>query len=421
MKVVHVSASDTKGGAARAAYRLHKGLNRAGIDSAMVVAEKYSDDEKVTVPARDLIGYYERRLHYRQLTARFWRYAPSRPPGLSPFSHLTARRNRGLIDELPDSDIINMHWIAYFVDLPTFLTQSQMPLVWTLHDMNAFTGGCHYALDCTRFMEQCGACPQLGSKSKQDASHKIWQAKRNLYQLMVDNRLHIVTPSNWLAGETRHSSVLREIPLSVIPNGLDTMLFKPYEKSVARDQLGISLGVKVILFSAESVVSRRKGLQHLLSALKGLEGHTRLLVVSLGAGEIKGDLPIPVFSLGHFTDEKQIAMAYSAADLFVLPSLQDNLPNTVLEAMACGTPVVAFNVGGIPDMVRPGITGQLVPPKDIGQLRETILALLDDETMRVEMGINCRQIAEKEYSLDVQATEYIKLYQSLIDNEASSR
>jgi len=420
MNVVQVSVFDNKGGAAKAAFRLHQGLRQARINSSMVVSEKVSEDEYCTIPLQDKIGYFERRLHYRQLTARFWRYAPSRPLGLSPFTHPSVRRNRGLVNNLPDADIINLHWIAHFVDLPTFVDRCQVPLVWTMHDMNAFTGGCHTALDCLEYRKQCGACPQLGSASSNDISSKIWLAKREMYRHVADGKLHFVAPSQWLAEEARHSTLLQNMPISVIPNGLNTAVFKPHDKTKARRQLGIPLLTKVILFTAESIFSRHKGLKYLLSAMQGMERRSDILLVSTGAGKIKNEISIPVKSLGHLADEHQMTLAYGAADLFIIPSLQENLPNTVMEAMACGTPVVGFDGGGIADMVRPGITGQLVPVGNIDQLRQAILTLLDDEPLRTEMAVNCRKIAVSEYSLAVQAERYINLYHSLLNLETSS-
>ncbi len=420
MKVIHVNVSDNKGGAARAAFRLHQGLSQEGLNSSMVVTEKHSENKHIYVPVQDKIGFYERRLHYRQLSARFWRYAPSRPPGLGPFTHPSTYQNRHLVSKLPDADIINLHWIAHFVDLPTFLPQCQAPLVWTLHDMNTFTGGCHYALDCDKYQKQCGACPQLGSQSNQDISHKIWLAKQKVYRLVSDGKLHIVTPSKWLAEEAQSSSLLQHMPISVIPNGLNTTIFKPYDKTEARSQLKIPLSAKVILFSAASIISLRKGLKLLLDALQMLDKQSNIVLVSLGTGKIKQNLSIPTLSLGYLKNEQQIALAYSAADLFVIPSLQDNLPNTVMESLACGTPVVGFDVGGIADMVRPGISGQLVPAKNVRQLQQAITSLLDNKPLRAEMAANCRQIALSEYSLHVQAKQYINLYQNLLNHKPLS-
>lgn len=419
MSVVHVSVSDIRGGAAKAAFRLHEGLRKAGVSSSMVVAEKYSESEFVTVPVRDKIGYYERRLTYRQLAARFWLYAPTRPSGLDLFTDPRVRRNRRLYNKLPHADVTNLHWISHFVDLPTFLSRSQVPVVWTLHDMNAFTGGCHYTLGCEKYQQQCGACPQLGSATSNDISRKIWLVKQEIYRQMANGKLHIVAPSNWLAGAAQRSPLLHSMPISVIPNAVNTSVFRPYDRIEARSKLGIPLSPKIILFSADSIVSQRKGLRFLLPALQAQDRSSDILLVSLGAGKINNAWNTPTFSLGYVADEHQIALAYSAADLFVVPSIEDNLPNTVMEAMACGIPVIGFDVGGIADMVRSGISGQLVPAKDIRQLSEAISALLGNDPIRIEMAANSRRIALSEYGLQFQAEAYINLYHTLIHSEES--
>ncbi len=418
MKITHINLSDIKGGAARAAFRLHQGLQQAGIDSSMVVAEKYSDDEQVVVPLQDRIGYLERRLTDRQLSTRFWRYFLTRPSGFDLFTQPSTSRNRSLVKKLPETDIINLHWVATFIDLPSFFAEIQKPLVWTLHDMNAFTGGCHYTLGCQKHQHKCGACPQLGSQSSQDVSRQIWLAKQAQYRLLADDRLHIVAPSKWLARQARHSPLLGQMPITVIPNGLNTDVFCPQDKTEARSQLSIPISARVVLFLADFIGSRRKGLKFLLAALQETDNQADIMLVSLGAGKMENESSLPVINLGHMNDEQQIALAYSAADIFVIPSLQDNLPNTVLEALACGTPVIGFDVGGISDMVRPGISGALVPAGDIHQLRQTILTVLENHSLCAEMAANCRQIAVTEYSLQVQAASYVELYQQLLEQES---
>jgi len=420
MKVVQVSVSDIKGGAAIAAFRLHQGLRQTGLESSMLVAEKYGRGDDNVVVSPDRIGYFSRRLHYRQLSARFWRHAGSRPAGLSPFTGPGARRNRKLVKRLSAADIINLHWIANFVDLPTILARSAQPLVWTLHDMNAFTGGCHLTLDCEKYRKQCGACPQLGSKSDRDVSREIWRIKHEIFQFAASGKLHLVAPSTWLAKQVERSSLLGNMPLSVIPNALDITVFKPYDKFSAREQLGIPATTRVLLFTADVIDSQHKGLQYLLDALLGIDQSSDILLVTLGAGKTKPDTELPVLGLGHLKDDRQIALAYSAADLFIIPSVQDNLPNTVMEAMACGTPVVGFDVGGIADMVRAGITGLLAPARDVRQLRQAITDLLGNLPLRTEMAGNCRRITLSDYSLSVQAGRYIDLYQQLLDQQAAS-
>jgi glycosyltransferase involved in cell wall biosynthesis len=217
-----------------------------------------------------------------------------------------------------------------------------------------------------------------------------------------------------MATQAEQSSLLSGMRVSVIPNSLDTDLFSPQDRQASRKELGIPHDAEVVLFSAASVVDRRKGFQFLAQALATLDDpHGKLLLVSLGKGRPKITTPVPHLHLGRITDDSHLAQAYSAADLFAIPSLQDNLPNTVLESMACGTPVVGFAVGGIPEMVRPGVTGLLATPQDANSLGSVISELVAQPDLRAQMRVNCRRIAEHEYALEVQARRYGELYQEL--------
>jgi glycosyltransferase involved in cell wall biosynthesis len=286
--------------------------------------------------------------------------------------------------------------------------------------MNAFTGGCHYSLDCFAFTKSCGACPQLGSDNPRDISFAIWKQKRDNYQNFSKHDLHIIAPSQWMAKQARLSSLLKNLPSKVIPYGQDLATFTPRERVKSRDYLGIPQNKKILLFVANSVKIKHKGFGFLTQALKHLDDSGDVLLVSLGSGAPAIDTSIPHLHLGYFSNNQQIARVYSSADVFIIPSMQDNLPNTVMESLACGTPVVGFDVGGIPDMVRPGVTGLLVPPKDVKALGEAIQTLLKNDTLRAQMSENCRRIAVEEYSLEIQALRYIALYQEIISMKRKS-
>jgi glycosyltransferase involved in cell wall biosynthesis len=311
--------------------------------------------------------------------------------------------------------VINLHWVANFLDYETFFpaVASGSPIVWTLHDMNAFTGGCHYDLLCGRYTDRCGACPQLGSRDDADLSRGVWQRKHEL--LARQPRLHVVTPSRWLKGEVARSSVLGHAPVSVIPYGLDVETFAPRDKQAARDVLGIPQDRKVVLFVADLVDNRRKGFGFLIQALLGEEDRaTNLFLLSLGYNKPARQMQTPWLHLERIDNDRILSLVYSAADVFVIPSVQDNLPNTVLEAMACGTPVVGVAVGGIPDMVRHERTGLLVAPDDTAGLRKAIRELCHDAARREDMSVNCRRVAVQEYSLEEQGRRYVDLYTSLL-------
>ena len=424
MKILHLN-TQFGGGAARAALRLHTALGQMGHHSSFFTLDRTRGDAPQLVyrRPRTLSSLCRRKWRQWRTNSDQRRYQHSRPPGFPMFSDDRAPQGVGLLQQLPAADVINIHWVAGLVDYREFLGRAsrRSPLVWTLHDMNAFTGGCHHAHNCGRYAQACGQCPQLGSQNPADLSHQIWRRKRKAFADVAKGRLHVVTPSRWLFEELQRSSLLGKHPCSLIPNGLDVAVFAPRDRRFARQLLGLPVDAKIILFVAASLERRHKGLQFLVEALRHLDRQSNLCLVSVGARAPVLDLPVIQRHLGTITEDRLMSVAYNAADVFVIPSLMDTLPNTAMEAIACGIPVVGFNVGGIPDMVRPGVTGLLVPAQDIGGLASAIDHLLDNHALRSEMAGHCRQVAVAEYSLEVQARRYIELYQTLLDHAGLHR
>lgn len=419
MKIVHVNTFDLRGGAARSAFRIHQGLAHLGHDSTMFVlgSESRNPEVKRFVPPADFLSRIKRRIRRDRIDAAFARYRASRPAGLEPFHDCRSPHGPDILQQVPECDIVHLHWIAGgFVDYWEFFSgiSPHAPIVWTLHDMNPFTGGCHYDLGCGRFAGQCGNCPQLGSQEPADLSRRIWEDKRAALAQIAPARLHVVTPSQWLAREVERSSLFQRFPLSVIPYGLDLDTFAPKNRMHARELLGLPVDAKIILFVADGLDNRRKGFPLLIDALAGLHGISGLMLLSVGNGHAEGSLKVPWIHLGSLSQDRMLPAVYSAADIFVIPSLQDNLPNTVLESMASGTPVIGFAVGGIPDMVRPGVSGTLVEPENVTALRVAVEDLLNDPAQLSQMGLNCRRIVEEEYCLELQARRYEALYTGLI-------
>ncbi|MCS3682389.1 glycosyltransferase involved in cell wall biosynthesis [Salinibacter ruber] len=380
----------------------------------MYVCSKQSDDESVREfqPSHDLWTRIRRRWRRERIQRTFARYDETRPDGLEPFTDDRTQYSGRIFDQMPTADIISLHWIRGFVELQAFFERMSVPVVWTLHDMNAFTGGCHYNAGCEKYTAACGACPQLGSDDETDLSRNIWERKKEAFSGVDPEQLHIVTPSKWLAEEARSSTLLESFPVTVIPNGLDTDRFAPRPQEAVRTALSLPHDRPVVLFVADSATERRKGFSLLRNALSGL---SEPLLVSIGGGRpAVGDSDQHVH-LGKLSSNRLLAAAYSAADVFVIPSLQDNLPNTTLESMACGTPVVGFNTGGIPDMVRPGETGWLAETGNIKALRNAIEDALSDSNVRERRGRRCREVVEEEYALDVQAKRYRDLYERLLN------
>ena len=350
-----------------------------------------------------------------RLTSQLQRYDGSRPKNLESFSLSATQFGTDYVGQLPKCDVINIHWIGGFIDYRAFADPriATIPCVFTLHDMNHLTGGCHYTGACNRFINTCGTCPQLGSKSSPDLATRTQSRKIAALRNRSEKSISVVANSEWLAAEARRSSILRRFPVHKIHYGLDTQVFAPRERSCARRILDLPQDTSIILAAAETLSNPRKGMLHLMRALDGMQSSGRMLVL-FGRGSCEPPPNWSVISLGSITDDRLLSVIYSAADVFVIPSLEDALPLTVLEAMACGTPVVGFDVGGIPDMIRDGETGYLVPKADAFQLRNAIERLLLDSSSRVTFSENCRRLVETNFSLKKQADAYVRLYQSML-------
>jgi glycosyltransferase involved in cell wall biosynthesis len=418
LRILQVSTYDVIGGAARSAYRLHRGLIERGHDCRMLVAKNTTGDPTVDVlvPRRDLVSRVRRRLRQRRLNRELRTYRATRPSWPERFSDDRSWWDWRDTARFQSLDVINLQWIAGFVDYREFFqaVPPRVPVVWTLRDMNIFTGGCHYDAGCERFTERCGACPQLGSTREDDLSRGVWRRKRDAFESLDERRLHIVTPSRWMAGEVRRSSLLGDrFAVSVIPNGVNTDEFAPRDRAAARSILGIPQEALVVLFVAYSVAPRRKGFALLIEALRRLEDVPNLFLLSVGSGTPPRDLPLPQLHLGNVAQNRFLSTAYSAADLYVIPSLQDNLPSTVLEAMACGTPVVGFDTGGVAEMVQPGRTGALSPVEDVSALAGNMERLLADPEGRAQMAEHSRQRVLEEFSMELYVRRYEELYERL--------
>lgn len=423
LQITHIAASDIVGGAAIAAYRQHVGLRDLGVRSKMLVLRKQSDDPDVTAVTShvSLAARLRRRIDNRRQAAALQIHSKTISPKLELFSDDRVAGPNPLRNIHWAADAVNLHWVPGLVDHGRFfaLYPQNKPLVWTLHDMNPFTGGCHYSLGCRKFTAQCGACPQLGSNDPRDISSKILRRKRNAMRSRRTENTRIVATSEWMAEQARRSDLFGRFQVDIIPCGLDLEAFKPDEKGRARAALNLPKDRKVVLFVADQVANDRKGFDLLIKAFSGLEKRHLAILVSIGGQPVAYDLPFETISLGRIDEQKTLALAYSAADLFVTPTRAEAFGQVVIESMACGTPVVAFEVGGVPDLVRNGVTGLLAPPEDAIELRQCIEHLLDDNDLRARMGIECRRVVESEYGLELQAKLYRQLYVELIGASAN--
>jgi hypothetical protein len=384
----------------------------------MYVLDKYTSDPWVTQfqSSRGRLAWITRNARRLRLDLSLRRYAKTSPAERTFFSEDRTPFYEDACRQMPQTDLINLHWLAGFLDLGAFFgwLAPSMPLVWTLHDMASFTGGCCHDMGCGKFTQQCGACPQLGSSDEGDLTRDVWRRKQKYYSSLDPDRFHIVTPSRWLGGEVERSLLLSRFSRSVIPYGLDLEVFKPRDRRFSREVLGIPQEAKVILFVSNGLQVHLKGFKHLIGALEGMDATRGVFLLCLGFGAPPALERFPHAHITSMSDDRSLSMVYSAADVFVLPSLADNLPNTMLESLACGTPVVAFAAGGIPDSVRPGVTGLLANTGDSAELRSAMLELLGNDSKRADMSANCRRIALAEYDLSVQTRRYVQLYTEML-------
>lgn len=428
MIVNHLSTYLT-GGAALAARRLHDCLLTAGHSSRFHFGRKwkgaplndsYSMLHWGKSPATDFRQFFARLFQTPRrvsLKIKQRRALPPRDKRAEYFSFCQR------IPETPfpfgDShdQILHLHWVANLFDYASFFSSipDELPIVWTLHDMNAFTGGCHYSGDCQKYVSGCQNCPQLARPGEQDMARHTFRSKQIAF---AEKNLHIVAPSRWIENEARRSELLKgSRSIQTIPYGLDTTKFTPVNKLLARRQLGLPADSVVIAFGADVVDNRRKGVLQLLAALS-LIPHDNVIGLYFGSGTLPAvNLRLPEMrALGFVKEPAQLAATYSAADLFVIPSLEDNLPLTGLEAMACGTPVVGFAAGGIADYVRPGETGLLAKVGDSQDLAAKIKWMLDRRHDLLRMGKQARTLVEREFNQITQTQRHIELYRSLLAN-----
>jgi glycosyltransferase involved in cell wall biosynthesis len=286
------------------------------------------------------------------------------------------------------------------------------PLVWRLSDMWAFTGHCSYAYECERWRTGCGACPHLDVHPglRRDTTALLWRAKRALY---ARSRFTVVAPSRWMERLARESPLLGRFPVHRIPNGVDLDVFRPRPAREARGALGIQADGPVLLLGAYEPRKGQGVMAAALAALADAGGAADVTLLTVGARVPDVPRGLAHHHLGEVKDDRRLALVYAAADAFVFPTLAENLPNMVLESLACGVPVVSFDVGGVGDAVRPGETGFLARPADARDLAAGMRHVLDAPT-RARLAARCRQVAEQEYSLALQARRFLDLHRALL-------
>ncbi|OPX66033.1 MAG: putative glycosyl transferase [Methanoregulaceae archaeon PtaB.Bin009] len=422
INIVQIHTEDVGGGASNAAYRLYTGIKSLNPTIHILVKYKNSDNPDVipVLPDNDKLDLEIK------LSSEFvhQHYVNKNRSGLSNtlFSYPLIGYNFGHSNVIKNADVVNLHWISFFCSLSGLskIIDMRKPIVWTLHDQWVLTGGCHYTSGCNQYLDKCIRCLQLVNDERQLPSH-FYKRKRELLKRM--NPV-IVTPSHWLADTLKKDIFFQNMRVEVIPNSIDTALYTNIPKKTARDRLNIPLDGFYLLFCINNAAEKRKGIHFLISSLQYCMDDPAFFH-KVTAGEIRvmcfGDprgwtntTGIPLISLGRIKSESELCTVYSAANLFLVPSTDDNLPNIVMEAMSCGTPTIAFKIGGIPEMIRHGLNGCIVEQTTARAYATMILELCNNPDHCKQMSEHCRTIAIQNYSLDVQANRYLDLYGELV-------
>ena len=418
MKILHLNTYEN-GGAGRASYRLNNALRAAGIDSQLHTYIKLGKNESLSPLYTTII-----EKGHAVINILLERYLPKWyvKNVKVPFSLQFFGKDIHHHPAVKAADILHLHWVNHGFLAPKNLEKLatlNKPIVWTMHDCNIFTGGCHVRLGCENYFHECGNCPFLKRSDNDDISYQTLIRKQKAYGKL---NLTLVSPSAWLATSAGSSSLLKTLSINVIPNTLETNLFKPVEKSRARKSLGIEDSKFIILTGfMPSANDTHKGTTFLLEALNKwtmnnpeMRSNAMLLIFGNKNKDSLPQLDIPVTFLGTLNDDRDLVNAYSAADMFITTSIDDNLPNTVMESMACGTPVLAFTTGGIPEMVDHKINGYLAEYKNSNDLVEG-LQWFYQHPDRNSLGQEARFKVLNSYSEEKIARMHVSLYDSLLN------
>lgn len=413
MKILIVNTHDMLGGAARAAYRLHKSLLLQGVDSQMLVQSKKSNDYTVLCDmSKRVKGVNKLRQVLDKVPLMFYKNRSktffSTP--IVPFSNIVEHINK------IRPDIVHLHWIAESMINIEDLKKIEAPIVWSLHDMWAFTGGCHYDEECGGYEKECGNCKVLGSDKDNDLSRKIFKRKQKTYSY-IDNMI-IVGLSQWLHDCSRNSTLLGDKRHVNLPNPIDTNTFKPFDKAKARELWSLPNDKNLVLFGAFGATSEsRKGYDMLREALHKFDDKDVEFVV-FGSNEPQKsqEFEVNVHYLGTLADDISLITLYSAVDVMIVPSLQENLSNAIMESLACGTPVVGFDIGGNSDMIEHMSNGYLAKPFNAIDLKKGIEWVLDNKDYD-SLCQNARMKVLREFDSVVVAKKYINLYEDILKND----
>lgn len=420
MRVLIINTSERIGGAAIAANRLMEALKNNGIKTKMLVRDKQTDQISVV----ELKKSWWKVWQFIWERVVIWQANHFKKHNLFAVDIANTGTNITALPEFTQADVIHLHWINQgmlsLTDIRRII-QSGKPIVWTMHDMWPFTGICHYAGDCDKYATQCHNCPQLYKGSRKDIAYRTFQKKKKLFE---GAQITFVACSRWLESLAKKSDLIKGQTITNIPNAINTNLFKPRDKKQAREKCHLPQDKKLLLFGSVKITDKRKGIDYLVSACKQIASSypdfsKELGVVVFGnqAEQYASLFPFPIYPMNYVSNEKELVDIYNAVDLYVTPSLQDNLPNTIVEAMACGIPCIGFNVGGIPQMIdhlHNGYVTEYQSSKDLANGIHWALTEGEYESLSEEA---CRK-AVSSYSESTIAKKYVEIYNKITGNHA---
>lgn len=420
MRVTHLTNTNGKGGAAIAVRRLHYALLKAGVDSQIYALTSVGEDSRVTAfdYRLSLVSRLVRSVRARLYKLDYKDY-DRRQLGERDeyFSSDRCHLGSASINQIPPCDCVHLHWISGFIDIRTLCRQllTKQPAVWTLHDMNPFTGGCHSTQDCRRYLIGCGRCPLLGGRRERDSSWQIFRRKRLALASIKDYQMTIVAPSRWIADQARVSPILAGKRVEVIPHPVDTTTFFPSADIDVPELIQLrARGKVIILFIAQWTMLPRKGYRLLKAALERVSPLDGALLLTVGGSQPPSPQGIAHFHLTTIEDPVQLNQVYNLADLCVVPSQYEAFGMTTQEALTAGTPVIGFDTVGCADMVRSGWNGILVETGDIAGLANALSTLVADKATRRRMSVNARSSMMEQCAEQVVAESYSQVYERLL-------
>lgn len=424
MNIVILNTTAKSGGAARAAYRLHKGFLNMNLNSVYLVKNEISKTENIYKLYDDyndgkIENFIQANgidLNRSSITNTYFSFN---------YENVSILDNRFI----RNSDIVNLHWIDKFIseNILMQLVRMNKKIVWTLHDEKPYTGGCHYTSNCKEFYNNCSNCIQLNQNINFLPSRVLHFKK----EILKYADISIITPSQWLKNEAQKSSLFKHCRIECIPNSLELDIFKPYEKKFIREKFNIAIDNFVIMIGAANNKIKRKGFDYFLKSIekclenksfyqKCLDGKIHIITIGVVDERIY-KLPIKIKNFGVIKEDKILAEIYNISDIFILPSIEDNLPNTMLESMSCGVPVIAFDIGGVPDVIINNENGYIVPSGNIVEMARKILFCSENINILKKFGDNAVELMQRKFKIEDQASNYRNFFEELIDKKNSTK